>query len=68
MDRKIAEELIRLARLLDAPLNAATEAANGISDLNERKNVRRAIAAITEKAYDMTRPILRDYPDLDPDR
>lgn len=68
MDKDIAEELIRLVRQLDGPLNAATEVTNRISDLDEGKAVRRAIAEIMFKADDLVRPIVRQHPDLDPDK
>jgi hypothetical protein len=68
MDKGIAEELIRLVRQLDGPLNAATEATKRISDLDEQKAVRRAIAEIMLKVDDLLRPIVRQHPDLDPDK
>jgi hypothetical protein len=69
MDRAVAEELIRLVKALDGSLNAATEATAKIADPEERKAVRRAIAEIIVKAdEDLIRPIVRQYPDLDPDK
>lgn len=69
MDRSLAKQLIELALALDAPLNAATELTDQISDTEERTAVRRAIAEITGAAYsELILPIVRQYPDLDPER
>lgn len=69
MDRSLAKQLIDLALALDAPLNTATELTDQIPDTEERKAVRRAIAEITGTAYsELILPIVRQYPDLDPER
>jgi hypothetical protein len=69
MDKEIARKLVELAIALDRPLNDATELTAQISDLDERKAIRRAIAEITATAYsELLVPILRQYPDLDPER
>ncbi len=69
MDKEIARKLIEFAIALDKPLNDATALTGQISDTDERKAVRRAIAEITGTAYsELIRPILRQYPDLDPER
>lgn len=68
MDREIARRLISFATALDEPLNEATALSEQISNIEERNAVRRAIASITGAAYsELIRPILRQYPDLDPD-
>ena len=68
MEKEIAKRLIELAVALDDPLNEATTLTSKISDIEERKAVRRAIAEITGAAYsELIRPILRQYPELDPD-
>lgn len=68
MDREIARKLIELAVAIDKPLDDATELTAQLSDIEERKAVRRAIAEVTGTAYsELILPILRQYPDLDPD-
>lgn len=69
MDRPVAKQLIDLLLSLDRPLNDATELSAKIADAEERKAVRRAIGEITARAYtDLIRPIVRQYPDLDPEK
>jgi hypothetical protein len=68
MDKEIARKLIEFAVALDKPLNEATALTAQISDVEERKTMRRGIAAVTGAAYsELIRPILREFPDLDPD-
>lgn len=69
MDRSIAEQLMKSLLELDAPLNRATELTEKIADPEERKAVRRGIGELTLRAYtDLIRPIVRQYPDLDPEK
>lgn len=69
MDRSIAEQLMKSLLELDAPLNRATELTEKITDPEERKAVRRGIGELTLQAYtDLIRPIVRQYPDLDPEK
>lgn len=69
MDRSTAEKMIGLLLALDEPLNKATELTAKIGNEEERKAVRRAIGEITTRAYtDLIRPIVRQFPDLDPER
>jgi hypothetical protein len=69
MDRSIAEELMQALLALDGPLNRATELTGKIADADERKAVRRVIAEVTARVYtDVIRPIVRQYPDLDPQK
>lgn len=69
MDRRIAEQLIDLALALDGPLNQATALSLQIEDLEERKAVRRVIGETTGRLYtDLMVPIIRQYPDLDPEK
>ena len=69
MDRAVAEEMIRLVKALDGSLNAATAVTAKIADPEERKAIRRAIAEIILKAdEDLIRPMVRQHPDLDPDK
>jgi hypothetical protein len=61
--------MIELLLALDGPLNKATELTEKITDSEERKAVRRVIGGITLTAYtELIRPIVRQYPDLDPEK
>jgi hypothetical protein len=61
--------MIELLLALDEPLNKATELTMKIADVEERKAVRRGIAEITTRAYtDLIRPIVQQFPDLDPEK
>ena len=54
---------------LDGPLHTATELTSEIEDENERKLIRKGIGEIGGRIYtDLMRPIIRQYPDLDPDK
>jgi len=62
-------QLIKLFLEIDKPLNAATELTWGISDQKEQKTIRRGIAEITSRIYtDLMLPIIRQYPELDPEK
>jgi hypothetical protein len=69
MDRPLAKLLIEVALALDKPLNTATELTDQIPDETERKAVRRAITDILGATYSgLILPIVRQYPDLDPEK
>ena len=69
MDRAIAERLMQCYLALDGPLNSAAIISEKIEPKEERSLVRRGIAEVTTKIFvDLMRPIIRQYPDLDPDR
>jgi hypothetical protein len=68
MNREIAEQLMSEFLALGGPINRATELAGKIDDVDERKAVRRAIGEIAVNVYsNLIRPIVHQYPDLDPD-
>lgn len=53
---------------LSGPLNSATLLTNQIPDEVERKRFRRAIGTIMNEVYtNLMMPIVRQYPELDPD-
>ncbi len=56
--------------LLDfgGPFNEATELTYQISDEQERKSVRRPLGEIGVRLYEAMIPIIRQFPDLDPDK
>lgn len=69
MDKEMAIALMSELKALAEPLNRATELAMQLSDQNEREAVLRSIGSIMDIAYvDLMRPIIRQHPDLDPDR
>jgi len=69
MDRATAEQLMKSLLALDGPLNRATELTEMITDPEERKAMRRSIGELTLQAYtDLIRPIVRQFPDLDPEK
>lgn len=69
MDRKIAEQLVDVTLSLDGPLNQATALSFEIADPEEQKAVRRVIGETTGRLYtDLLIPIIRQYPDLDPEK
>jgi hypothetical protein len=67
MDRATAERLMSILLRLDGPLNEATELTDEIADPDERKAFLRQLADIGGSVYmNLMRPIVRQYPDLDP--
>jgi len=67
MERAIAEDLMKILLSLDAPLNLATELTKRISDVEERKLIRRGLGEIGGHIFtEIMLPIIRQYPDLDP--
>ena len=69
MDRAIAEQLMQKYLELSEPLNLATDLTDRIENKEEKELIRRGIGTVMAKIYiDLMRPIIRQYPDLDPDR
>lgn len=69
MDRAIAEQLMQCYLALDAPLNSAAIISEKIEPKEERDPVRLAISRLVLNIdSNLMRPIIRQYPDLDPDR
>ena len=68
MDRAIAADLIRLYLAAGEPLNEATSLISQLPDREEQMRLRRPLGELMAALYiDLIRPIVRDYPDLDPD-
>lgn len=68
MNRALAEQLMSELLALGGLINRATELTEQINDLDERKAMRRAIGEIAVNVYsNLIRPIVHQYPDLDPD-
>jgi len=69
MERKIAEKLMKIFNSLGDPLNEASLQIEQISDDKEKKVLRRGLAEIMGRIFtDLEIPIIREYPDLDPDK
>lgn len=69
MERDVAEQILNEFMALSQPLNAATEVATAIDEIDERNAVLRGIGDIMGRVYtDLMIPIIRQYPDLDPDK
>lgn len=67
MNRKIAEEIMVHLRAIDAPMNAAIEAVERISDSDERRAMRKAFALAIGQIYSQLMvPVCKDFPDLLP--
>lgn len=69
MDRGVAEQLMKELLALTAPLNAATSLTSQITSKEEQTVIRRGLGELMNTIYaDLMRPIIKQYPDLDPDR
>jgi hypothetical protein len=68
MERHIAERLMQLYLKVSEPLNEATDLIDQIDSEEERKRLRQPIGRIIARTYtDLMIPIIREYPDLDPE-
>lgn len=69
MDKKIAELLMKDLLALSEPLNSATTLTDQISNKDEQAALRRGIGELMGRIYtDLIIPIIKQYPDLDPDK
>jgi len=69
MDRGVAEPLMKELMALGVCLNSMTVLTDKISDKEEQVEIRRVIGNIMGMIYtDMMIPIMRQYPDLNPDK
>ena len=69
MDRNVAELLMSNLLALDEPLNSSATLVNQIPNKEEQKEFRRGIGEIVGRIYtDLMLPIIRQYPDLDPEK
>ena len=69
MDRNVAESLMSNLLALDEPLNSSATLVNQIPNKEEQKEFRRGIGEIVGRIYtDLMLPIIRQYPDLDPEK
>ncbi len=69
MDRQTAEEIIQVLVQLDSHFSRASELTRRIEDQNEQLEIRQGLGDVIGRVYtEIMMPILRQYPDLDPDR
>ena len=69
MERAIAKQLMRTLAAMNEQLNSATSLTAQIDSKDEQESLRRAIGNVVQMIYiDLMRPVIRQYPDLDPDR
>ena len=69
MEKTVAARLMKLFLELDEPLNKATEIIGELPDQEEQVTMRRGIAEVGSRVYaDLMLPIIRRYPDLDPEK
>jgi len=68
MERDIAERLMKHLLTLSEPINSATLLTKRMSDTTEQREFRKRIAAVMSGVYDLMILIIREYPDLDPDK
>ena len=69
MNRELANALMGELTALAEPINRATALAMRVVDQGEREALLRPIGSIMDIVYaELMRPIISQYPDLDPDR
>jgi hypothetical protein len=68
MKIEAANELMERFASLSVTVNELCEVIETFDDLEEKKKFRRIIGNIMEAHSDLMRPIIRQYPSLDPDR
>ena len=68
MNRELAADLMANLLALDASMNSVVERIELIDDKDEHNAFKQAIYKVIGDVYcDLMRPIIRQYPDLDPD-
>jgi hypothetical protein len=68
MNRAAAESMIGKLLEVSHKLNELAESVEQIPDLEERKTIRRPVGQLMGLIYtDLMVPIIKEYPDLDPD-
>jgi hypothetical protein len=69
MEKDVAERLMHLLRSVEEPLNEAAALIEQISDAEEKRELRRGIGEIMGRTFtDVVTSIIRQYPELDPDK
>ncbi len=68
MDRELAERIVKAVMDLSPPLNALDKLSEQIADRDEAREFRRALGELMAGTLPLLMPIIRQFPDLDPDR
>ena len=69
MERSVANELMSNVSRLDDALTLIEGSIEKISDEDERKRYKRELGIVMVEIYDkIMRPVIKEYPDLDPDK
>jgi hypothetical protein len=69
MERELAERMLAALASLNPGLDEATRITQSMQDQEEAKALRRHLGAImTEPVFEIVMHIVRQYPDLDPDK
>jgi hypothetical protein len=68
MDRDLAERIVKGVMDLSPPLNALDKLGEHIADRDEAVEFRRALGDLMGGSLALLLPIIRQFPDLDPDR
>jgi hypothetical protein len=68
MDKDLAGRMIKAVLSLKDPLNGLAAVIEEIPDETEKPAFRRHWATLAAGLYDLMVPIVREHPDLDPDR
>ena len=69
MERRLAQRIIGECVAFDVPFTALDAFSNEIADPTEKKAFRLALGNLMAQVYvDLMVPILRQYPDLNPDK
>jgi hypothetical protein len=68
MDRNLAERIVQEVLALSAPFNALDKLSEQIADPDVAREFRYALGELMGGTVALLRPVIRRFPDLDPDR
>ena len=69
MEKEIAQKIMLSLEVLGEALNDLAADIEKIKDIEEKKKYRRGVGELMGRSYtDIMRRIIREYPDLDPDK
>jgi hypothetical protein len=68
MDRDLAERIVKGVLDLSPPFDALDILSTEIADPDEKRAFRLALGNLMAGTMDLLRPVIRRFPDLDPDR
>ena len=68
MDRDLAERIVKGVMDLSAPFGVLDQLSTEIADPDTKRAFRYALGHLMSDTMDLLRPVLRQFPYLDPDR